>query len=53
MRAANRELEHVANAVAHDLKSPLNAVVGYLQLIDVAKARGNAEQVSAYAEIAL
>lgn len=53
LRAANRELEHVANAVAHDLKSPLNAVVGYLQLIDVAKARGNAEQVSAYAEIAL
>lgn len=33
LRAANRELERFSGAVAHDLKSPLNAVIGYLEAI--------------------
>ncbi|MEQ8711353.1 MAG: HAMP domain-containing sensor histidine kinase [Rhodospirillales bacterium] len=34
LRAANAELERFAGTVAHDLKSPLNVIIGYIEASD-------------------
>lgn len=34
LRAANEKLQRFSGAVAHDLKTPLNAIIGYLDAID-------------------
>ncbi len=48
LRAANRELEHFASAVAHDLKSPLNAVIGYLEAVEYLGPSGDAAQTARF-----
>ena len=34
LRAANAELDRFAGTVAHDLKTPLNAIIGYIEACD-------------------
>ena len=36
LQAANQDLDHFAAAVAHDLRAPLRAIVGFLRVLDEA-----------------
>jgi signal transduction histidine kinase len=50
LQAAYRELEHFANAAAHDLKSPLGAVIGNLEAAKYMAPDRTTEDVSHYIE---
>jgi len=45
---ANKELDRIANVVSHDLRAPINSMLG---LINLAKKEMNQEKLKAYLEI--
>lgn len=44
LRTANEKLVRFSGAVAHDLKTPLNAIIGYLEAVDHLPATAKPEQ---------
>lgn len=46
----NHEKSRMFSIIAHDLKSPLNAVLGYTELIGLSKDKSSLETLTAYAE---
>lgn len=51
LEAQNAELDAFAHTVAHDIKNPLTAVIGYAQLLRLSHRQLDPQQVDVYLEI--